>query len=128
MEDFVRIFLVEDEELLQDVLEMALEDGGFSVTKAFTAEQAIKILDSQGIRFRVLISDVNLGSSNMTGWDVAKHARQINDTLPVVYMPGASAHEWGSMGVPNSVLMIKPFAPAQIVTAVSQLLNMEQGS
>ena len=128
MEDSVRIFLVEDEELIQNVLEMALEDGGFSVTKAFTAEQAIEILDDQGTRFRALISDINLGSSNMTGWDIAKHARQMNDTLPVVYMTGASANEWGSRGVPNSVLMIKPFAPAQMVTAVSQLLNTEQGS
>ena len=126
MGDFVRIFLVEDEELIQDVLEMALEDGGFSVTKAFSAEQAIEILDDEGTRFRALISDINLGSSNMTGWDVAKHAWQ-NDTLPVVYITGASANDWGSMGVPNSVLMIKPFAPAQMVTAVSQLLNMEQG-
>jgi DNA-binding response OmpR family regulator len=128
MEDSVRIFLVEDEELIQNVLEMALEDGGFSVTKACTAEQAIEILDDQGTRFRALISDINLGSSNMTGWDIAKHARQMNDTLPVVYMTGASANEWGSRGVPNSVLMIKPFAPAQMVTAVSQLLNTEQGS
>jgi len=128
MEDSVRIFLVEDAELIQNVLEMALEDGGFSVTKACTAEQAIEILDDQGTRFRALISDINLGSSNMTGWDIAKHARQMNDTLPVVYMIGASANEWGSRGVPNSVLMIKPFAPAQMVTAVSQLLNTEQGS
>jgi DNA-binding response OmpR family regulator len=128
MEDSVRIFLVEDEELIQNVLEMALEDGGFSVTKACTAEQAIEILDDQGTRFRALISDINLGSSNMTGWDIAKHARQMNDTLLVVYMTRASANEWGSMGVPNSVLMIKPFAPAQMVTAVSQLLNTEQGS
>jgi hypothetical protein len=27
------------------------------------------------------------------------------------------------LGVPNSVLITKPFAPAQVLTAVSQLLN-----
>jgi hypothetical protein len=26
-------------------------------------------------------------------------------------------------GVPNSLLLVKPFAPAQLVSAVSQLLN-----
>ena len=61
----------------------------------------------------------------MTGWEVAKHARtrtpgRVHDRRKCSY--------WGSMGVPNSVLMIKPFAPAQIVSAVSQLLNMEQSS
>lgn len=39
-------------------------------------------------------------------------------------MTGASADDWPSMGVPNSILLTKPFAPAQLVTAVSQLLNL----
>ena len=50
-------------------------------------------------------------------------AREINPTIPVIYMTGTHGEEWASKGVPNSVLLIKPFAPAQIVTAVSQLLN-----
>jgi DNA-binding response OmpR family regulator len=50
-------------------------------------------------------------------------AREINATFPIVYMTGAAADEWASKGVPNSVLLSKPFAPAQLVTAVSQLLN-----
>jgi hypothetical protein len=43
--------------------------------------------------------------------------------LPVVYITGATADEWAIQGVPNSILLTKPFAPAQLVTAVSQLLN-----
>jgi hypothetical protein len=38
-------------------------------------------------------------------------------------MTGAAAEQWTSQGVPNSLLLNKPFAPAQVVTAVSQLLN-----
>jgi hypothetical protein len=38
-------------------------------------------------------------------------------------MTGTHGEEWASKGVPDSVLLNKPFAPAQIVTAVSQLLN-----
>jgi hypothetical protein len=44
-------------------------------------------------------------------------------SAPVVYMTGASADQWTSQGVPNSILLQKPFAPAQLMTAVSQLLN-----
>ena len=36
---------------------------------------------------------------------------------------GASADEYASNGVPNSILLTKPFAPAQLLTAVSNLLN-----
>ena len=123
METKVLIFVVEDEHLLHAVLEETLEDAGYSVTIATSAEEAMEMLDVKGADFRALLTDVNLCSDKLTGWDVAKHAREINDQIPVVYMTGASAHEWASKGVPNSVLINKPFANAQIVTAVSQLLN-----
>jgi len=48
--------------------------------------------------------------------------RQIEYQL-IHYMTGASADDWASKGVPNSILLTKPFAPAQLLTAVSQLLN-----
>jgi hypothetical protein len=38
-------------------------------------------------------------------------------------MSGASVDDWGSKGVPNSLILAKPFAPAQLVTAISNLLN-----
>ena len=59
----------------------------------------------------------------MDGWEVAKRAREIDPEFPVVYMSGAHAEDWASKGVPNSIMLAKPFAPAQLVTAVSQLLN-----
>jgi len=124
VETKVLVFVVEDEVAIQDVLQAALEDAGFAVSTASSGEDAIQQLDANGADFRALITDVNLGSHKLTGWDVAKHAREINDQLPVVYMTGASAHDWGSKGVPNSVLLTKPFANAQVVTAVSQLLNL----
>ena len=40
-----------------------------------------------------------------------------------VNVTSAAAEEWTSQGVPKSLLIQKPFAPAQITTAVSQLLN-----
>jgi hypothetical protein len=36
---------------------------------------------------------------------------------------GAAADQWAAQGVPNSILLEKPFAPAQLVIAISQLLN-----
>ena len=58
-----------------------------------------------------------------SGWDLARLVRERDPEFPVVYMTGMTADEWASRGVPNSVLLTKPFAPAQLVTAVSQLLN-----
>ena len=59
----------------------------------------------------------------MSGWDVARRAREIDAKFPVVYMSGESAEDWSARGVPYSIMLSKPFAPAQLVTAVSQALN-----
>jgi CheY-like chemotaxis protein len=74
------------------------------------------------LNYRALVTDINL-KGRMTGWDVARKARELYPEFPIVYMTGGAAEDWGSQGVPNSILLVKPFAPAQLVTAVSQLLN-----
>lgn len=83
------------------------------------------MLEADETEFHALVSDINLGRGP-TGWAVAKRARELNEHLPVVYVTGGNGHEWASQGVPNSVVVGKPFAAAQIVTAVSQLLNTSE--
>ncbi len=119
----VLIFVVEDEPMIQECLQLALEDAGFEVATASSGEDAVAKLDAESMALRALITDVNLARGGLTGWDVARHARELRSGLPVVYMTGAAAHEWRVHGVPNSLLLTKPFAPAQAVTAVSQMLN-----
>ena len=84
---------------------------------------AVELLDASDAKYRALVTDINLGRGKMDRWEVARRAREINPEFPIIYMTGDSAAEWGSKGVPNSILLTKPFAPAQLVTAVSQLLN-----
>jgi CheY-like chemotaxis protein len=74
------------------------------------------------IQHRALVTDVNL-KGRMDGWEVARQSRVIDPAFPIVYITGAAAGLWASRGVPNSILLEKPFAPAQLATAVSQLLN-----
>ncbi len=114
------LFLVEDEFLVREMLEAALDDAGYAVRSVGTGREALALLDAQGESFDALITDVNLG--DVSGWEVARHARELKPALPVIYCTGDGAAEWAAMGVPNSVLIEKPFAPAQIITAVSSLL------
>lgn len=121
----ILVFLVEDEIFIQELVEATLEDGGFAVATANTGEAAITVLEVDGAKIRALVSDINLGRGP-TGWDVARCARELNEHLPVIYITGGNGHEWASQGVPNSILIGKPFAPAQIVVAVSQLLDASE--
>nr|QIG99124.1 response regulator [Bradyrhizobium sp. 6(2017)] len=116
------ILVVEDDALIQDLVQEALADGGFKTEAISSGEKAIALLEERVQEYRALITDIHLPGT-LNGWDVARRARELNPQMPVVYMTGEGADEWPSHGVPNSVLLLKPFALAQIVTAISQLLN-----
>ncbi len=68
------------------------------------------------------MTDIDL-TGRLDGWEVARAAKKTESTMPVIYMTGTHGEEWACMGVPNSVILAKPFAPAQLVTAISNLLN-----
>jgi DNA-binding response OmpR family regulator len=121
-EALVIVLVVEDDQLIQGMVEEALTEGGFQSSIAATGEEAVTLLQSDREKYRALVTDINL-LGRLDGWEVARRAREINPEMPVVYMTGGAAEQWASRGVPNSILLNKPFAPAQLVTAVSQLLN-----
>lgn len=116
------ILVVEDEQLIQNLIEEALSDGGFDSAVVASGEEAVALLKSQKGKYRALVTDIQIGGA-MDGWEVAQHAREIEPDFPVVYMSGAVAAEWTSKGVPNSIMLAKPFAPAQLLTAIATLLN-----
>jgi len=126
VENLLVILVVEDDQLIQSFVEETLTDGGFEIVIASSGENAVELLDASERKFRALVTDINLGRDKIDGWDVARHAREIDPDFPVVYMSGQDAGDWASKGVPNSIMLAKPFAPAQLVTAVSQLLNTAQ--
>ena len=123
MEGSPIILVVEDDPLVRGVVEETLTDGGFEIAMVSSGENAIDLLEVQQVKYGAVVTDINLGRDRRDGWDVARRAREIDAGFPVVYMTGASADDWASKGVPNSILLTKPFAPAQLITAVSQLLN-----
>jgi DNA-binding NtrC family response regulator len=120
--DKVTVLIVEDDEIIQSLAEDALKDAGFDTAIASSAEEAVTLLQSKVADYRALLTDIHL-KGRMSGWEVAKRAREIDPNFPIVYMTGAAGGDWASHGVPNSILLEKPFAAAQLVTAVAQLLN-----
>ena len=116
------ILVIEDDDAIQTVVEDALGEAGFEPAIAASGEEAVTLLKGVRGTYRALVIDIGL-RGRIDGWEVAQHAREIDPEFPVVYMSGKSAAEWPSKGVPNSIMLAKPFAPAQLVTAISNLLN-----
>ncbi len=122
MQATILILLVEDEPKIRSLLQEALEDGGYELVVARNGSEAVASLEGRADGLRGLITDIDLGQGP-DGWDVARRARELKPEISIVYMSGASVHDWNAHGVPNSTMVAKPFAPAQILTAISALLN-----
>jgi CheY-like chemotaxis protein len=117
------ILVIEDDPIIQSIIDEALRDGGYEPAVAASGEEAVTLLKSRLYEYRVLVTDIHL-KGQLNGWEVARAAREIDPAFHVIYMTAAAADQWAVHGVPNSLLLAKPFVPAQLVTAISNLLNV----
>jgi DNA-binding response OmpR family regulator len=118
------VLLIEDEFLLVADIEEVLAKSGFATESFFSGEEALAEFMESTRSYRALVTDVRLGG-NMDGWAVAKGVREKEPDFPVVYVTGATEEEWIAQGVSDSILVRKPFRSAQIVKALSTLLNID---
>jgi len=117
-----KILLVEDEVLIQEILLAQLEEAGFDIVMANDANQAIAELNAGAERFKAVVTYIKL-KEGPDGWEVARRVREHVPDMPIVYITGDSTHEWSSKGVPDSVVLLKPFAPMQLSTTISTLIT-----
>jgi len=115
------VLLVEDEPLILETLQDALEQAGFSVLAVTSGSAALELLSGGVEDLAGLVTDIRLGVGP-SGWDLARQARRARHDLPIIYMTGDSGADWPAEGVPRSLVVQKPFASGQIVTALSNLL------
>jgi CheY-like chemotaxis protein len=116
------LLVVDDEEIVLNMTEHALKDGGYLVVRAQSGDEAIALLEAGEHDFDGLVTDVNLGAE-LDGWRVAQRARELKPGLPIVYTTGFASRDWTARGVPNSIVVQKPFSVDEIVAAVWTLLN-----
>lgn len=122
MQDAPIILVIEDDRDLQMMVEDALRDGGFEPAIAPSGEEALTLLKAFQTKYSALVTDIRL-LGRLDGWRVARGAREIDPSFPVLYITGGGGDEWPTRGVPDSALLQKPFSPDQLVAAVGKLLK-----
>jgi CheY-like chemotaxis protein len=115
------ILVVEDEELVRETISAELQDAGFVVLEAETAEQGLEVLEKKAVG--VLFTDIRL-PGRADGWDLAEKARSLYPNLPVIYATGFSAEE--PRFVPESVFLRKPYLPSAVLAAIEKLIKPPQ--
>ena len=121
-EQSVLLIVAEDDPMLLLNSVEVLEAGGFEVLTATNGTDATAIIDEHAGASAGLITDIQLGEGP-TGWALAHHARSLKPGIAVVYVSGDSASHWPVEGVPLSIFIQKPYADAQMLTAIAELLN-----
>lgn len=108
----IRVLLVEDEAPIQRALARYLRQAGISVCAAFTAEEALAVMDQEP--FDVVVTDVGLPGQD--GVALMEEIRCRFSGVPVVICSGEAPPRGRFDGAFTAVL--KPFRPAILVDAV----------
>jgi signal transduction histidine kinase/ActR/RegA family two-component response regulator len=113
-----RVLLVEDEAPVRTLARVTLEEAGYEVLEAASAEEATARLAADGEGVHVLVSDVVLGG--MTGDELAVRLRRRQPGLRVVLMSGFTEQ---ALQLEPDAFLAKPFPFDELVAAVGQLVG-----
>jgi DNA-binding NtrC family response regulator len=102
------LIVVEDEALLRTLMEMTLEVTDYDFRILSTAGAALEALEAEAKSLEVLVTDINLGDATLTGFDLARRARELNPDILVIYVSGAAGHLFEQEKVPGSFFLAKP--------------------
>ena len=122
MDSAIKVLLLEDEPLVAMFVEEALNHAGFEVVLARDPGEAEAAIRDSIETVNALVTDIRLGNGP-SGWELARAARERCPGLPIVFISGDSAIDHSAQGVPDSVMIQKPFVEAQLITALASLLN-----
>ncbi|MCH9687456.1 MAG: response regulator [Deltaproteobacteria bacterium] len=116
----ITVLVVEDEASIRRLVVRILGRQGYEVLAASDGEAGLRRFDERGGVDLVLTDVVMPG---LDGVGMVRQLRQRRPDLPVLFMSGYSGdHRPSIEGTDQSMLLDKPFTPAQLVERVEQVL------
>ncbi|MDC1121485.1 response regulator transcription factor [Alphaproteobacteria bacterium] len=114
------ILVIDDDERLRVLLRRFLEESGFRVTDAGSAQEARSIL--QGIAFDILVVDVMMPGE--TGIEFLADLRK-DDPVPALFLTARSETESRIEGLEAGAddYISKPFEPRELVLRIQRILQ-----
>ncbi len=115
------ILFVEDEPDILALGVTTLREAGYGVQPAANGDIALVLL-GQGLAFGLLVTDVVMPGM-LDGFALARHARELQPRLPVVYTTGFSrVASIRAPGAPYGKTLMKPWRPSDLLEIVQILL------
>ncbi len=117
----LRVLLVEDDDDNRELMAEVLEASGYAVLSAASGQEGLKTLSEHSID--VVVTDV--GMPGMGGLEMAKAAKAIAPTVPVVIVTGWAERDdiARARGREVDAVLIKPVDPDALTSAVADVLR-----
>jgi two-component system OmpR family response regulator len=120
-----RILLVEDDDDNRELMAEVLETSGWEVVSAATGQEGLKALSEQAVD--VVLTDV--GMPGMGGLEVARAAKAIAPSVPVVVVTGWADRDdiARARGREVDAVLVKPVDPEALLGTVGELAARPRG-
>lgn len=117
------ILIVDDEEDIREILQFNLENEGFVVDTAKSAEEALKKLSP--IHSLILL-DVMMGE--MSGYKMADQIRKAKNTVPIIFLTakGTENDMLTGFSIGADDYISKPFSIKEVIARVKSVLKRSQ--
>jgi CheY-like chemotaxis protein len=116
------ILLVEDERAVRDMTTLVLGRAGYRVLAAATPSEASTLFDEHGASIDLLLTDIVM--PEMHGPVLAQRLIARRPGLRVLFVSGHSdAMPTGTTATGKTAFLGKPFAPANLLATVTEVLN-----
>ena len=115
-----RILVVDDEKDICDILQFNLENEGYKVDLANSAEEALSILTD---RHDLIILDVMMGG--MSGFKMAERLRKDGKSVPIIFLTAKNTENDMLTGfsLGGDDYMSKPFSVKELIARVKSVLK-----
>jgi len=116
-----RVFVVEDDALLREAVDLILTQAGYGVATTAVGKGAVDLIT----RFRPHLVLLDIRLPDISGLKVLEMLRKSGHLLPVVMMTADSRPETvrDVIAMGGNGYLLKPFEPQVLVTRVQSALN-----
>ena len=118
-----KILIVDDEPDICNLVSDILSDSGYIVKKAFSKNDAIKVMENSGIS--LVITDIWMNNNEMEGFELLEWCKSFNALTPVLIMSGHGTIEYAMNAAKNGAydFLEKPFNSERLLFLVKKALQ-----
>lgn len=116
----INVLIIDDEDDMRNLLQMYLENSGFSCTHASNGDDGLKMLQAQN--FDLVILDIMMPFED--GFSVCGKIRTFSQ-IPIIFL-SAKGEEWDKvkgLQLGGDDYIVKPFSPGELVARINAVLR-----